>query len=282
MKTKAQVISKTLKAIVKENETLSFNELRIVVALERLVARLENDFKLAKHLIFKGGFVLLKIIESNRFTRDLDALAFEISKKDIPELVKNAIYTDLGDGLWFGDLKIKELQGHSREGALRFDCAYQIGESVNRVHKLSRIHVDIGFGDAMDGDVAVRRMKSILPGEKPVSWHVYPPEYIISEKLQTLFHRGSLNSRAKDVYDLVLLIPKIKSMSKLKEAIRNTFEIRKTAIDPSFFQSATKFDLTTLSHAWRSIRFISDADSFENCWKELLGHLKDLDNLLKK
>ena len=56
---------------------LKLSQIRIIVAIERAVARLEAIPRLRDHLLFKGGFVLLKTIESARFTRDLDALSFE-------------------------------------------------------------------------------------------------------------------------------------------------------------------------------------------------------------
>lgn len=49
-----------------------FFGLSLEFAIERLVARLQADTKLAKHVIFKGGFVMLKCYGSNRTTIDLD------------------------------------------------------------------------------------------------------------------------------------------------------------------------------------------------------------------
>ena len=62
--------------------TLSINELRVVLALERVVARIEAHKGLRDKLVFKGGFVLLKSFGNQRFTRDLDALAQDIPNKD--------------------------------------------------------------------------------------------------------------------------------------------------------------------------------------------------------
>jgi len=48
-----------------KTSSLSINELRIVVALERIVARLETHKKLRDALVFKGGFLLLKALDSS-------------------------------------------------------------------------------------------------------------------------------------------------------------------------------------------------------------------------
>ncbi len=61
-----------------KESALSINELRVVLALERVVARIEAHKVLREKLIFKGGFVLLKTFDNQRFTRDLDALAADM------------------------------------------------------------------------------------------------------------------------------------------------------------------------------------------------------------
>ncbi len=57
-------LSQKLKAPYRNVET--------VLLIERLVARLVADKKLSQHLVFKGGFVGLRVYESPRYTIDLD------------------------------------------------------------------------------------------------------------------------------------------------------------------------------------------------------------------
>lgn len=84
-----------LNKLSKASKTLSVNDLRMVLALERVIGRVENHKKLSKHFVFKGGFVLLKTVNSDRFTRDVDALAIGLSRKQVPELVEDALSQDL-------------------------------------------------------------------------------------------------------------------------------------------------------------------------------------------
>ena len=121
MKKQSNIIKK-LKYLIKENPNLNINELRIIVALERLVARIESDNYLSKHIVFKGGFVLFKVLSSSRFTRDLDALAIGIDKQVALNRILNIIKTDLNDELWFCDIRQQFLEA---EG-VRFSCAFQI------------------------------------------------------------------------------------------------------------------------------------------------------------
>ena len=76
-------IMATLKLLATQNKALSLNDLRMIVALERIVARIESDTELGKSIVFKGGFVLLKNADASRFTRDIDAVAKNINHERI-------------------------------------------------------------------------------------------------------------------------------------------------------------------------------------------------------
>lgn len=134
---KARKIRVQLTKIANTKGSWSVNELRIVLGLERIVARLIQNKELEKHLIYKGGFVLLKSLGSDRFTRDLDALGVGIDKEDIIKLVPRALNADIHDGFWFGDVQIKPLDDQGEYGGLRFDCAFQIGDpQMDKIAKL--------------------------------------------------------------------------------------------------------------------------------------------------
>lgn len=181
---KATEITRAMKALVKSDPRFHINEIRIIIALERAIARLSRNRELSEHLIFKGGFVLLKSFESQRFTRDADALAFAISKEKLKDVVIKALAEDLDDGLWFGDIKLQELTEQGEYGAYRFDCAFQIGEpDLKKVHKFSRIHIDVNFSDRLPTKPSAQTMPSLLEHEEPVTWRVYPIEYIVAKKV---------------------------------------------------------------------------------------------------
>src|SRR4051812_36820145 len=103
-----QVIA-SIKSLTKTHPNLPTNRIRVVVALERVVARLETHPILSEHLIFKGGFVLFKVLMNPRFTRDIDAIAQGIRKSEVPSLIETALLKDLNDGLWFGDIQLEDL-----------------------------------------------------------------------------------------------------------------------------------------------------------------------------
>lgn len=279
---KAKKVIQQLKLVAGRDPHLSINELRVIVALERAIARMERSELLAEHLIFKGGLILLKLYHSGRFTRDVDALALSISKTDLSNLVSMALKIDLEDGLWFGDVQVHDLQEQGQYGAYRFDCAFQIGEPDNsKIHKLPRIHIDIAFSDRLTSNPVKVDMPSLLPYETPVSWRVYPLEHIVAEKLETLIKRGSSNSRAKDVYDLAFLIPLCDDDMKLRHAILETFRNRGTSFPSTLVKAVESYDVTVFKTAWTSVRVFENKPEFESIWRKLVSKLTRLDQLLK-
>ncbi|OGQ04511.1 MAG: hypothetical protein A2W61_04750 [Deltaproteobacteria bacterium RIFCSPLOWO2_01_44_7] len=280
---KAKQITRAMKALVQKDPRFTINEVRIIVALERIIARLSRSKDLASHLVYKGGFVLLKSYENLRFTRDADVLAIAISKDKLKNLVCAALDVDLDDGLWFGNLQIQELTEQGEYGAYRFDCAFQIGEpDLKKLHKFSRIHVDIGFNDRLPLIPENQRMLSVLEYEEPVTWKIYPLEYIVAEKIHTLFDRGSANSRAKDIYDLIYLSSRYQNQEALVSAIKKTFENRGTAFPESFVQQVSQFDKTILNGAWPSIKALDEKVEFDKAWKMLTNYLRSLDEHFQK
>lgn len=141
---KAQKIRTELTQMANTTGVWHINELRIILGLERIVARLIHHKELEKHLIYKGGFVLMKSLGSDRFTRDLDAIGVGIEKDEVEKLVPLALAEDMQDGFWFGDIQIKPVDDQGEYGALRFDCAFQIGDpQTDRLSKLSRLSMSV-------------------------------------------------------------------------------------------------------------------------------------------
>lgn len=247
-----------------------------------MIARVESHKKLSKHFVFKGGFVLLKTINSDRFTRDVDALAIGLSRQQVPNLVVDALSQDLQDGLWFGDVKTSHLENQGPYGGYTFNAAFTIGKVASakdpKIKKFSRIRIDVGFGDALDSVPDKQFMPSILASEEPVTWSVYPFEFIFAEKMEALFSRGSNNSRSKDIYDMQLIYGKIKDKKLLRKAIQKTFENRKTPIPESFLATAQDFELAVLKKAWGSVELSTGDEPFDDIWRKFLSVLRTLES----
>lgn len=276
---KANSILTALKKLAKETDINRLNDLRLIFALERAVARLERHPRLGEHLVFKGGFVLFKTTETERYTHDIDALAIKIARSSVVNMVTQALKVDLFDGVWFGELEVFDLKDQGPYGGYTIRCAFQIGDppdEAGRLKKLSRLKIDIGFGDALTAVPPRETMPSILPDSKPISWSVYPMEYIFAEKLEALFSRGAASSRAKDIYDMPLIFPKCDAR-RTAQAIMATFNIRKTPIPASLQKTAEEMDTDVLRRSWGAVDFSKDGVSFDDCWREFVKCLGVVD-----
>ncbi len=65
-----------------------------------------NTF-LKNYLVIGVGFVLFKELNTNRYTRDADAIVSGISTDDLIKEVTYLLSQDLNNGLWFGDAFVK-------------------------------------------------------------------------------------------------------------------------------------------------------------------------------
>ena len=99
-KAKGESVRQKLTTAAKKLEA-KCRDVETIFLIERLVARLIADKKLADRLVFKGGFVGLKVYGSPRYTVDLDALLVKSNIEQTLEQVKKQAEHDLDDGGWF-------------------------------------------------------------------------------------------------------------------------------------------------------------------------------------
>ena len=268
----SKYLTRELKKLA-DNSEYSINQLRVQVALERILARVVTNHKLTEKLIFKGGLVLARVYGSSRYTRDIDALGKDADVSWLKDEVVNTLEKDIDDGFWFGNIQIEDLEHQGKYDGLRFDMAFQIGEpKVSKIHKLPRIHFDIGIGDSIGEVVPSLALIPLIKIGEPISWKVYPPEFIYSEKLETLVSRGSESSRAKDYHDLCLLASEVE-MNKLVDAIKVTFTNRATEIPNSFVDFLCSLDFSNILPSWKA----QGLGDFETTLKSLKSKFADID-----
>lgn len=267
-------IASTLKTLASSGTTgFSINQLRVIIALERLVARLEANPTLSRHLAFKGGFALLKHLNSARFTHDLDASYFLFPLDKLIPIIEDSITADIQDGIWYGDVRHESILIEHDYDGIRFNCAFQIGEppdNESKIKKLSRIHFDIGLSDEKFPQFQKTKMPSLLGNAHPIAWYVYPLEQIFAEKLETFVKRGAKNSRAKDIYDMVSIYPHCSNITNLSNTIQRVFQDRNTEMPRSLKAFGESLDQSILRAAWMSIIMPEPKLAFEDTWLKLL------------
>lgn len=278
---KPQIIVSHLRTLDRSGKTgLSFNQLKVIFALERMVARLEANPILSNHLVFKGGFALIKHLNSPRFTHDLDASYFRYPLEKLTPIIATAITNDLQDGMWYGDIKHEEILLAKDYNGVRFSCAFQIGapDDESKVKKLSRLHLDIALSDEKSPAPQKTPMFSLLDNVEPISWHVYPLEQIFAEKLETFVKRADKNSRGKDIYDMVSIFERCKNnIDVINKTIARVFDERNTEQPKSFREFAQSLDQTILRSSWVSIIVPDLKPTFEESWLKLVDILDELE-----
>lgn len=254
-----------------------YKEIETVFIIERLVARLIADKNLANRLVFKGGFVGLKVYESPRYTVDLDALLIKSNIDETLELVKQQTETDLNDGVWFRFESQVDLATQGEYGGIRQSFRAGIGEVMKNLKKAQVIHFDLGIGDPITPRPQKKQTPSLLAGNDEISWSVYPIETICAEKLHALISHGDQNSRSKDVHDLVVFLPKVNG-STLKDAIKRSFEFRSTEIPTSFYAEIKKLNMSRLERGWASATdSIPNAMPFKTAFEKMLELIGEIE-----
>lgn len=133
-KAKGESVRQKLTTISKELEA-KYRDVETVFLIERLVARLIADKKLSDRLVFKGGFVGLKVYESPRYTVDLDALLVKSNIDQTLEQVKKQAEHDLDDGVWFRFETQVDLATQGEYGGIRHVYRAGIGEVLKNIKK---------------------------------------------------------------------------------------------------------------------------------------------------
>lgn len=228
-----------------------FQNLETAFMLERLVARLIADETLRDHLVFKGGFVGLRVYNSSRYTVDVDAL---VVKADVAATLKRAqekVESDLEDGVWFRFADQVDLRTQGEYGGVRQVYRAGIGEVLKNIKKARVVHFDVGIGDPITPGPLARATPSLLLPNDDLSWSVYPIETIIAEKLHAIIAHGDLNSRSKDVYDLVAFLPTA-SPEILGQALKRCFDFRATELPRNLAETLSGIDTKSLERGWIS------------------------------
>ena len=274
MTTKAKGTSIRQK-IIEMSKKMEVNprDLETVFLIERLVARLTANKNLADRLVFKGGFVGLKVYDSPRYTVDLDALLVKSNIEETLVMVEDQAQLDLNDGVWFRFDGQTDLATQGEYGGIRHTYRAGIGEVLKNIKKAQIINFDLGIGDPITPGPQLKKTPSLFLGNEDFSWSVYPIETICAEKLHALISHGDENSRSKDVHDLALFLPKTDPKT-LKKAIRNCFEFRDTEMPQIFFDEVKKLNTSRLEKGWDSaVSSIPNVGSFNEAFKALCDHL---------
>jgi len=241
----ASIRQKLLNLAQERNE--DFGLILTKYGLERILFRLSKS-KYRDTFILKGALLFeLWTKERHRPTRDADFLA---SGDNSPERFVQ-IFQELcafefpDDALRFDAKSVKAER-------IKEDADYE-GVRVIFTAFLEKaqipIQIDIAFGDTVTPGPLETNYPTLLdlPGPHLLA---YPPETVVSEKLEAMVKLGIANSRMKDFHDLLSLSKTFTLDGQtLADAIRATFKQRGTkvplggvplAFTPEFYEDKDK------------------------------------------
>lgn len=263
-------IAMKLSSLAKD-QGIAFDRLQTIFYIERMLERFLTSPILLRALVFKGGFVQNRVYGSPRFTIDLDAVlkGQHLSGAETPLI--EAIEGNLEDGVWFLFEEKRELELQNDYGGVRFTFRVGLGKERGVAGIAQRINFDLGIGDVVSCAKAETRT---LLGGKQISWSVYPPEFMVAEKLHAALSRALENSRSKDIFDLYFLLPKC-NPDATQRAIVATFQNRGAELPNDVVAAFQNISTHRLKRGWiKAVSGIRNGPDFEVCIAEILDELR--------
>lgn len=212
---------------IKSKETsVSPQELMQMYFFERLLYRISIS-KYKDNFILKGGLLLAAIIgDDRRTTQDMDTMlkGIQLTKEELLNIISNIINIDSDDGIIFKISKIEDIRLQDIYGGLK---VYLEGKKDGLKVNLT---IDVTVGDPITPKEITFKYKSMFD-EGYIKIMAFTKETIIAEKFETLLANTVGNTRAKDFYDLYMLLNEYyEELNKpnLVTAIKRTLKRRDT------------------------------------------------------
>jgi len=215
---------------------------------ERLLYRIGiSEYKY--NFILKGGLLLSAIFgDERRTTQDMDTMlkGIPLEVKTLEKIIKEIIGIDGKDGITFEIVSIKDIRLIDKYGGLKVKL---IGY---KEHLRVPLAIDVTVGDPITPKELNFRYKCMFD-DAYVNIMAFNKETIIAEKFETFITDNIMNTRAKDFYDLYILLTRFYNdinKDDLVKAIKNTFERRAAKFDINIM--ASNFDLIKNSEKLRA------------------------------
>ena len=216
--------SESLKAKIniraKKNKVMP-QDLMQMYFFERLLYRISIS-KYKNNFILKGGLLLSALFgDDRRTTQDMDTMikGIEIKSETLNNILEEIINIDGNDGINFKILKSNDIRVQDKYGGIRISILgikeeLQVNLKIDITTKDPIVPREINFKyTSMFDDTCINIM-------------VFTKESIIAEKFQTLIEDTESDTRAKDFYDLYMLMNEDINKKNLKKAIISTFNRR--------------------------------------------------------
>ena len=201
---------------------------------EHVLMRLEKS-KYRDNIILKGGVLLSSIIgEDLRTTKDIDATlkSLPLNIVSIRNIFEEILSIDIDDNVTFEIANIKDIRLEDEYGGFRIN----VKGTFDKIR--TNFFIEITTGDIITPREIKYKYNSIFE-DKKINIMAYTIETIIAEKVESIISKNITTTRAKDFYDLYMLMNKHKNdinNRNIVKAIENTFNKRNTEFNIDNFK----------------------------------------------
>ena len=201
---------------------------------EHVLMRLEkSNYK--NNIILKGGVLLSSIIgEDLRTTKDIDATlkSLPLSIESVKNIFEEILSINIEDNVNFEIFSIKDIRLEDEYGGFRIN----VKGTFDKIR--TNFFIEITSGDIITPREIKYEYNSIFE-DKKINIMAYTIETIIAEKFESIISKNVTTTRAKDFYDIFMLVNKNReniNNKNLVRAIENTFNKRNTIFDLDYFK----------------------------------------------
>ena len=213
---------------------------------EHVLMRLEKS-QYRNNIILKGGVLLSSIIgEDLRTTKDIDATlkSLPLNIDVIRNIFEEILFIDIEDNVNFEIVNIKDIRLEDEYGGFKIN----VKGTLDKIR--TNFFIEITTGDVITPREIKYKYNSIFEDRK-INIMAYTIETIIAEKFESIISKNITTTRAKDFYDLYMLMNNNRNEINdkiLVEAIENTFNKRNTEFDINSFKEIVELlsDSSTL------------------------------------
>ena len=226
-------LNNIIKKKSKGNNNLA-HHLHQMFFFEHVLMRIEKS-KYKDNIILKGGVLLSSIIgEDLRTTKDIDATlkSLPLNIESVKNIFEEILCIDIDDNVNFEIVNIKDIRLEDDYGGFRIN----VKGTYDKIR--TNFFIEITTGDIITPREIKYKYNSIFE-DKKINIMAYTIETIIAEKFESIISKNITTTRAKDFYDLYMLMNKHKkdiNKKNLVKAITNTFNKRNTEFNIDNFK----------------------------------------------
>ncbi len=264
----------------KGNNNLA-HHLHQIFFFEHVLMRLEKS-KYKDNIILKGGVLLSSIIgEDLRTTKDIDATLKSLPQNIdfIRDIFEEILSIDINDNVNFEIVSIKDIRLEDEYGGFRINVK-GIFDKIR-----TNFFIEITTGDIITPREIKYKYNSIFE-DKKINIMAYTIETIIAEKFESIISKNITTTRAKDFYDLYMLMNKHKkdiNSKNLVKAVENTFKKRNTKFCIDNFKEVVELlkDSNTLKKVFTDYQSKLEYTK-KICFDDTVKAIYEIINILEK